>query len=138
MLAPSACCPLCGTPVNAQGRPVNAWSASQGLIDRLEELLTLHLPTGGLHSHVAARKLGLSTRSLARNLKNEGTTFVETVQRLRMRLAQEYLRDERMPLADIAWKLGFDAQSSFSHACRKWFGKSPLELRMFLLVEAQK
>ena len=34
-----------------------------------------------------------------------------------------------MPISKIAWLLGFEEMSSFSHACRRWLGKSPRELR---------
>jgi AraC-like DNA-binding protein len=33
------------------------------------------------------------------------------------------------PISRIAWLLGFEEVSSFSHACRRWTGKSPQELR---------
>jgi AraC-like DNA-binding protein len=34
-----------------------------------------------------------------------------------------------MPISEIAWLLGFQQVSSFSHACRHWTGKSPREFR---------
>jgi AraC-like DNA-binding protein len=34
-----------------------------------------------------------------------------------------------MTVSRIAWLLGFEEVSSFSHACRRWTGKSPRELR---------
>jgi AraC-like DNA-binding protein len=116
------CCPLCG---NDYVRPAERHTA-----DRLEALLILYLPKGGLHSHVAARLLGMSERTLARNLAKEGTTFIEVVQRLRMRLAAQYLKNELIPIVEVAWLLGYDEQSSFTHAFKRWFGKAPKEFRL--------
>jgi AraC-like DNA-binding protein len=41
-----------------------------------------------------------------------------------------------MPISKIAWLLGFEEPSSFSHAFRRWTGKSPRELRSADLVAA--
>ncbi|WP_099513114.1 helix-turn-helix domain-containing protein [Microvirga ossetica] len=45
-----------------------------------------------------------------------------------------YLEEETIPISKIAWLLGFEEPSSFSHACRRWTGKSPRELRSADLV----
>ena len=71
----------------------------------------------------------LSERTLA--LAEEDVTFIEVLQQLKASLASRYLEDERVPISRIAWLLGFEDASSFSHACRRWTGKSPRELRRF-------
>ena len=76
-----------------------------------------------------ARKLGMSERTLARRLAEEGITFIEVRQQLKASLASRYLEDDGMPISRIAWLLGFEEVSSFSHACRRWTGKSPREFR---------
>ena len=78
---------------------------------------------------MVARKLGMSERTLGRRLTEEGVTFNEVVQQLRATLARYYLEEETMPMSEIAWLLGFEEASSFSHACKRWTGKSPRELR---------
>jgi AraC-like DNA-binding protein len=76
-----------------------------------------------------AQKLGMSERTLARRLAKEGVSFNEVLQELKANLATRYLEQDGMPISKIAWLLGFEEASSFSHACRRWTGKSPRELR---------
>jgi AraC-like DNA-binding protein len=64
---------------------------------------------------------------LARRLGEEGLTFNEVLQELKASLATRYLEQDGMPISKIAWLLGFEEASSFSHACRRWTGKSPRE-----------
>ena len=71
----------------------------------------------------------MSERTLARRLAQEGVTFMEVVQQLKATLARDYLAQKTMPISKVAWLLGFEEQSSFSHACKRWTGKTPRELR---------
>jgi AraC-like DNA-binding protein len=73
----------------------------------------------------------MSERTLARRLSEEGVTFVELLQQLKASLASRYLEDDGLSISRIAWLLGFEEVSSFSHASRRWTGKSPRELRHF-------
>ena len=77
-----------------------------------------------------AEKLGMSERTLMRRLAEEGVTFNEILQQLKASLAIRYLEDDGMPISRIAWLLGYEDASSFSHACRRWTGKSPRDLRL--------
>jgi AraC-like DNA-binding protein len=95
----------------------------------VENAIALLLPHGHAQANVVAKKLGMSERTLARRLAEEGVTFVEVLQQLKATLAGRYLEDDGMPISRIAWLLGFEDASSFSHACRRWTGKSPRELR---------
>jgi AraC-like DNA-binding protein len=97
----------------------------------VENIISPLLPHGQAHAHVVATKLGMSERTLSRRLAEEGITFIEILQQLKASLASRYLEDESMPVSKIAWLLGFEDASSFSHACRRWTGKSPRELRHF-------
>jgi len=89
------------------------------------------LPHGQAQANIVAKKLGMSERTLARRLAEEGVTFIEVLQQLKASLASRYLEDDGMSISRIAWLLGFEEASSFSHACRRWTGKSPRELRHF-------
>ena len=95
----------------------------------VENTLTPLLPHGMARAEVVAKELGMSERTLARRLAKEGASFVEVLQQLKATLAQHYLDEKSMPISRIAWLLGFEEASSFSHACKRWTGKSPRELR---------
>jgi AraC-like DNA-binding protein len=95
----------------------------------VENAITSLLPHGRARADVVAKKLGMSERTLARRLTEEGVTFIKLVQQLKATLARSYLEDETMPMSEIAWRLGFEEQSSFNHAFKRWTGKTPRELR---------
>jgi AraC-like DNA-binding protein len=49
--------------------------------------------------------------------------------RLRRDLAVRYLDDRKMHVSKIAWLLGFHEVSAFTHAFKRWTGKTPSQLR---------
>jgi transcriptional regulator GlxA family with amidase domain len=53
----------------------------------------------------------------------------------RRELAQQYLGQRDVSLADTAYLLGFSDQSSFFRAARRWFGNSPGHFRLRLIRE---
>ncbi|MFL5315939.1 MAG: helix-turn-helix domain-containing protein, partial [Microvirga sp.] len=40
-----------------------------------------------------------------------------------------YLKDRSLSIAHIAWLLGFQEASAFTHAYKRWTGKPPTERR---------
>ena len=95
----------------------------------VENTIAPLLPHGEAHANIVAKKLAMSERTLARRLAEEDVSFIEVSQQLKESLAVRYLEDDGMPISRIAWLLGFAEVSSFSHACQRWTGKSPRELR---------
>ena len=61
-----------------------------------------------------ARSLGMSKRTLARQLSDEGLNFTEVLQQLRRDLAVRYLDDPKLQISKIAWLLGFNEVSAFN------------------------
>lgn len=94
----------------------------------VENIIATQLPHAEARAKAVARQLGLSERTFARRLAAEGLSFGEILDQLRRDLALRYLQ-EKLPASQIAWLIGFNQPSAFSHACRRWTGKSPLELR---------
>jgi AraC-like DNA-binding protein len=76
-----------------------------------------------------AAALGLTARTLQRKLAEAGTSFQGVHDAARQALAEELLRDSRLNLTDVAYLLGYREQSSFSRACRDWFGNTPARTR---------
>ena len=76
-----------------------------------------------------------SERTLHRRLAAEGTSFQRLLDDTRRELAQHYLGQRNLSLADIAYLLGFSDQSSFFRAARRWFGSSPRDYRIRLITE---
>lgn len=76
-----------------------------------------------------AKSLGLGQRTLQRRLGELGTGFTEVLDSTRRTLAEGYLRDPRLGLAEIAYLLGYDEQTSFFRAFRRWHEVTPGEFR---------
>jgi AraC-like DNA-binding protein len=102
---------------------------STGLRAMVESHLLNILPTGNVQAAETARLLGMSVRSLTRQLAQEGTTFGEVLDQLRNRLALQYLEDEHVSLQQAAWLLGYSESAAFNHAFKRWTGISPGQAR---------
>ena len=96
---------------------------------KIENVIAPLLPHGEATIENVARRLGVSHRTLARRLSEEGVNFVNVRQELRMRLAKQYFREPGMSIAQIGWLLGYREQGAFSHAFRRWTGSSPRTAR---------
>ncbi|HEY5960312.1 MAG TPA: AraC family transcriptional regulator ligand-binding domain-containing protein [Polyangiaceae bacterium] len=76
--------------------------------------------------HTIARRLGLSKRTLQRQLTSEGTTFERVLDELRRDIAQQRLRAQRGPsMIQVALEVGFADERSLARAFHRWTGMSP-------------
>ena len=96
---------------------------------RVENAISSLLPHGKVVVDDVARSLGMSKRTLARKLSDEGLNFTEVLQQLRRDLAVRYLDDPKLHISKIAWLLGFNEVSAFTHAFKRWTGKTPSQMR---------
>jgi AraC-like DNA-binding protein len=96
---------------------------------RVENAISSLLPHGRVLVEDVARSLGMSERTLARRLSDEGLNFTEILQQLRRDLAVRYLDDRKLHVSKIAWLLGFHEVSAFTHAFKRWTGKAPSQMR---------
>jgi AraC-like DNA-binding protein len=106
---------------------------SSSLRSRIENAIAPVLPHGEAKFDDIAQKLGMSRRTLARRLKEEGLTFSEILQKLRTDLTARYLSEADLSISQIAWLVGFQSVGAFSHSCKRWSGISPKMLRNTLL-----
>jgi AraC-like DNA-binding protein len=66
---------------------------------------------------------------LARRLVAEGLTYSEILESLRRELARQYLADPGLSISQVAWLLGYEETSAFTHAFKRWMGMTPREAR---------
>jgi AraC-like DNA-binding protein len=92
---------------------------------RVENAITPRLPHGTASQRNIAGELGLSSRSLARKLKEEGHNYRKILEDLRADLAAEYLRGTALPVGQIAWILGYRDANAFSRAYKARHGRPP-------------
>jgi len=95
----------------------------------VENAIVPLLPHGKARAGEIARQLGVSQRTLARRLSLEGHTFSDLLEELRFDLARRYLADGDLAISQIAWLLGYREASAFSHAFKRWSGKTPRKAR---------
>ncbi|MDR7271229.1 AraC-like DNA-binding protein [Pelomonas saccharophila] len=76
-----------------------------------------------------AHSLQMSPRSLQRRLTEQGHSFQTLLGQTRQQLAEAYLRDANVELAEVALLLGYSEQSAFTRAFRQWTGQAPLQWR---------
>jgi AraC-like DNA-binding protein len=87
------------------------------------------LPHGKARIGRVAEDLGVSSRTLSRRLASEGLAFAQVLDEMRTELAEGYLKDRSLSITHIAWLLGFQEASAFTHAYKRWTGKPPTAQR---------
>ncbi|WP_406335826.1 AraC family transcriptional regulator [Streptomyces sp. NBC_00203] len=75
-----------------------------------------------------ARAMSLHPRVLQRRLADSGTSFEEILDDVRRDMAWD-LSATGMQISQIATMLGYSETSSYTRACRRWYGESPRQLR---------
>jgi len=105
--------------------------------DRLESLVANDLLADWTLEE-GARELAMSTRSLQRALREEGTTFSRSVHQARVDAARELMRRPEMRLIDIAFCVGFSDQAHFTRIFRRLCDVPPSALREILLSPENK
>ncbi|GAA6141375.1 AraC family transcriptional regulator [Hydrogenophaga sp. 5NK40-0174] len=76
-----------------------------------------------------ATLLGISVRTLHRQLKDEGASLQGLKDEVRRQRAMELLQRTQRPIKQVAQAVGFQNEKSFSRAFKAWTGKTPGEWR---------
>ncbi len=76
-----------------------------------------------------ADEMHVAPRTLHRRLEERELNFRAVLEDTRRRLADDYLRDPRLQLTEIAQLLGYSEQSAFTRAYRRWTGHTPKRAR---------
>jgi AraC-like DNA-binding protein len=92
---------------------------------KVENAIAPLLPHGQARIGEVAIRLAVGRRTLSRRLASEGLTFPMVLDDLRCDLARCYLRERDLPISEIAWLLGYNEPSAFTHAFRRWTGRTP-------------
>jgi AraC-like DNA-binding protein len=89
--------------------------------------LRLLLPDGGASAGEVAGALGLSERTLHRQLQATGTSFRAILEGFREAEAERLISAGRLQLGEVALRLGFSDQTAWNRAFRRWKGMTPTE-----------
>ena len=95
------------------------------IVDQVRAAIIRNLAQDRVRLATIAEELALSPRTLQRKLGEAGASFQQVLDDARFALAQDYLRQPDLSLADIAFLLGYQEQSAFTHAFKEWSGLNP-------------
>jgi AraC-like DNA-binding protein len=110
-------------------RMLSALPPTQAVAANVRSLISAQLAEGGPDVAKVASRLGMSLRTLARRLENEGTSFRELVDDTRKQLALELVTRRAATFTEISDQLGFSQVAAFHRAFRRWTGQTPLDYR---------
>jgi AraC-like DNA-binding protein len=99
-----------------------------GTLQKVERRIIDLLPKGSAKAKVIAANLGVSERTLGRQLAALGTSFNDVLDQIRKQLALKYVSETDLRLAQIAFLLGYANPPAFSLAFKRWTGGAPMEL----------
>ncbi len=95
------------------------------LADTIKALLPEALQAQAFATEDVAQTLNLSRRTLQRKLADENKSFKALLDTYRQERALNLLIYEQKSMAEIANSLGYEEQSSFNRAFRRWTGVAP-------------
>ena len=96
---------------------------------RVRELLRTPQPVHAATADGLAARLHMSSRTLHRQLLEEGVSLQALKDEVRREQAMDQLRRSSRPIKQVALAVGFRNEKSFSRAFRGWTGSTPGEFR---------
>ena len=104
----------------------------------LKLILSKSMLNGDGTIEYCAQKLHMTTRTLMRKLKDEGTSFQQLKDRVRRDKAMFFLGQQDVRINEVAEKVGYSDSAVFTRAFRNWTGLSPRKFRQQLLVSTDE
>jgi AraC-like DNA-binding protein len=96
-----------------------------GIVALVRASISRNLAQDRVRLPLIAQELNVTQRTLQRKLQEAGLSFQQVLDQTRHDLAIDYLRQGQLGIAEIAFMLGFQEQSSFNHAFKEWTGLNP-------------
>lgn len=100
----------------------------QSFVNYVQQELYLAIPSGFFLVEDIASRLGVSVRTLQRNLSAENTTFKQELQAVQKAMTFSYLK-MKLSAEEISSLIGYSEVNTFSRAFKKWTGMTVTEYR---------
>jgi AraC-like DNA-binding protein len=110
-------------------RATPARALEPALLDKARAAIRDRLVHGQPTVASIGRDLGLGGRTLQRRLREHDMSFAQLMNDTRRDLAEGYLQNPDLSLAEVAYLLGYREQASFFRAFRRWHAVTPDEFR---------
>ncbi|WP_103654473.1 helix-turn-helix domain-containing protein [Agarilytica rhodophyticola] len=104
-----------------------------GLKQQVIDVLVAHMGQKSLDIFQIAQVLNMSSRTLQRQLRRNGSSFTQLRDEVRRYHGMRYLLEQRLPVTQICNLLGYSDRTSVTHAFHRWVGMSPEELKEILI-----
>ncbi|WP_051342374.1 AraC family transcriptional regulator [Pseudonocardia spinosispora] len=95
-----------------------------GIAGKVRQLLTARANAPMTPDQIASA-LNISSRTLRRQLADEGTSYRALLNEVRASISEELLVNGNLTVEQVARRLGYSETSNFSHAFRRWNGVGP-------------
>jgi AraC-like DNA-binding protein len=93
---------------------------------RVREAIAQSVRSGEMGTDATAKRVGMSARSLRRQLKEQNLSHQQLLDEVRAEIARRSLRSGLSP-SEVAFMVGFSDASAFHKAFRRWTGLTPSE-----------
>lgn len=97
---------------------------------RVESAIMKIFPSGKSDINTISKQFDMNKRSLQNKLKQEGTTYLALLNKVRKKQAKYFLEQTDIPIIEIAFLLDYSEQSAFNRAFKKWTGITPGDYRL--------
>ncbi|MGU7784337.1 AraC family transcriptional regulator [Burkholderia sp. PU8-34] len=106
------------------------------IADDVRRVIHILMPQGHCAIELVGQRLGLTSRTLQRQLEQAGESFSALVNEVRCELAVRYLGNRRHTVSEVAALVGFSEISAFSRWFSTEFGKPPTRWRSDFFARA--
>ncbi len=96
---------------------------------KVEQILSGGLHAGRANIVSVARQLNISQRTLQRYLHDEGVSYAELLDKVRLQLALQHIHNPHISLGEIAYLLGYSSTVPFHRTFKRWTGIAPGKYR---------
>ena len=127
MSQPNADPRLCELIGNHAQRLIEELPPEKDLLDELARIIRKDLAVRQADLNTSARKIGMSPRSLQRELRKRGLSHQKLLDQVRLEVASTLIQERDLRMEEIAFLVGYSEKSSFYRAFKNWTGKTPKE-----------
>ena len=99
------------------------------MVTRVTLAINHDLSAGEVSEKSIAASLGVSLRTMQRQLAEQQHSFKQLLDSIRQQLATQYLANSQLSLNEITYLLGFANQANFTRAFKRWRGVPPSSYR---------
>lgn len=126
----TACDPWLRSALKRLGtRPAKKAPVVPELPEVLRNVLRIQLEVGDIGIKTVAPRMRLSISQLRSQLRDHGTTYRQLIESVRKQMCLELIDSAQLTIDEVGNRLGYSNTANFYRACKRWFGRTPTDLR---------